>query len=265
MVNEDNKFSALIIDIRDEFLESLIEKCDQIEAYVLELGHTPQLRTFNELFRLLHNAKGSGGSHGLFYLVSICHQFEDLLVNTRATYSFDEGFVNEGLFLVDLIRQIVECERKGEDYDSADYAGIEKKLADISKRQHPHTKKILISDSSRTMAKFYVDAFKSIDSISATLTDNGFDALKRLFTSEYDLLICACEQKGLDGPALLSALRDSNSKNNGIPIILICNGAREHSFDYERILIIDRDENLGNNFLAQVKSTLEHDQRHNRQ
>ena len=143
--------------------------------------------------------------------------------------------------------------------ESPDYSALEKSLDDIVKPKAIVQKKILISDSSKTMAKFYQALFGDMVSIRATLTNNGLDTLKRLLVNEYNLLLTACEQDALNGVALSKALRASDSKNKHIPIILVCKSPCHEHVDMDNVLMIDRDNDLSKNILTHITTLLQLD------
>jgi chemotaxis protein histidine kinase CheA len=86
-------FQALLASMREAFLDELPERCGHFDALILSLETSPDDReAFNELYRGVHSLKGSGGTHGLSIITTICHQLENLLSETEARQAFGTVF-----------------------------------------------------------------------------------------------------------------------------------------------------------------------------
>ena len=71
-------FQQMLLQLRKTFLEDMPEKLDRLESLLLEIEKNGDGgEVFNELYRIVHSLKGSGGTHGLHIITTICHQLED--------------------------------------------------------------------------------------------------------------------------------------------------------------------------------------------
>jgi len=75
MTTNMEAFQALLEGMRADFLAELPERCDSFDESILALEKSPDDReAFNELYRGVHSLKGSGGTHGLSIITTLCHQ-----------------------------------------------------------------------------------------------------------------------------------------------------------------------------------------------
>jgi len=69
---------------------------------------------FNELFRGVHSLKGSGGTHGLGIITTVCHELENLLTETDVKNGFGAVFATRALAYVDILRRIEKVARQSQ-------------------------------------------------------------------------------------------------------------------------------------------------------
>jgi chemotaxis protein histidine kinase CheA len=71
---------ALLHQLKLTYIGELPDRFDHIGNQILSLeqkGYSQE--HYNELFRQVHSLKGSGGTHELHIITSICHLMEDYL------------------------------------------------------------------------------------------------------------------------------------------------------------------------------------------
>src|SRR5687767_14922183 len=95
--------------------------------------------------------------------------------------------------------------------------------------------KALVVEDSPTMRQLIVFALRRLKAVKVTEADDGVDALKKLQSDTFDILITDINMPVMDGLKLVGMVRkDGNHKN--IPIIIITTeGAQE---DRERALAL---------------------------
>lgn len=252
MIAKMEAFQALLESMREEFLCELPERCDACDDLILTLERTPGDReAFNELYRGVHSLKGSGGTHGLPIITTLCHQLENLLSETDAKRGFDAAFATRALAYVDLLRQVGTAAHQ----DKPDYSAIEAGLESLRQLTLQRRKAGLIAESSMVMAGLYQKALEALP-LQLTVVDNGLTALGRLLHEPFDFVIVGGELKDLNGMALMTAVRAAQARNQSIPAILV-SSKRDTIPEYARFSAsISRDQDLAGNLVAAVRAVL---------
>ena len=245
-------FQALLKGMREGFLAELPERCDNCDELILTLEKSPDDReAFNELYRSVHSLKGSGGTHGLSIITTLCHQLENLLTDTDAQKGFDPVFATRALAYVDLLRQVETAAQQ----DKPVYSTIEAELDALRVLTLQRRKAGLIAESSTAMAGLYQKALDALP-LQLTVMDNGLAALARLLHEPFDFVIVGRELKELNGVALMAALRSAQSPNQNVPAILV-SSKRDAVPDHVRFsAALSRDQKLAGNLVAAVRGVL---------
>jgi chemotaxis protein histidine kinase CheA len=245
-------FQALLAGMRQEFLGELPERCDCIDDLILTLEVSPNDReAFNELYRSVHSLKGSGGTHGLSIITTLCHQLENLISETDARRGFGEAFATRALAYVDLLRQVETIARQ----DRPDYSAIETALEVLRQLTLQRRKAGLIAESSTMMAGLYQKALETLP-LQLTVVDNGLMALGRLLHEPFDFVIVGGELKELNGMAMMAALRTAHARNQHVPAILISSRRDSISNHAGFSATLQRDQDLAGNLVAAVRTAL---------
>ncbi len=245
-------FQYLLQGMRERFLDELGERCDEFDNLILSLERNPANReAFDELYRGVHSLKGSGGTHGLPILTSICHQLENLLTEANGGDGFSEAVASQALAYVDLLRRAEGPGREENPDYSVVEAGLERlRLATLESRHA-----VLIAETSAMMTRICQKALDNLP-VRVNLVDNGLAALERLLHEPFDLLIVGRELKELNGPAVLAALRASQARNRNITAILLTSN-REDIPAFSRVdHILARDQKLAANLRAAAEKAL---------
>lgn len=245
-------FQALLARMREEFLAELPERCNRLDDLTLILENSPDERNaFDELFRGVHSLKGSGGTHGLSIITTICHQLENLLTETDAKHGFGSAFATISLAYIDLLRRAEESARQ----PNPNFAAIESALDTLRQSGLQSRKSGLIAESSPMMAAMYQQLLAEFP-VQLTLVENGLSALERLLHEHYDFVIVGRELKELNGIAMIVALRSSQVRNQLIPAVLV-SSKLDSVPDYAGFkATILRDKNMADNLLAAVQGVL---------
>lgn len=95
--------------------------------------------------------------------------------------------------------------------------------------------KALVVEDSPTMRQLIVFALRRLQSLKVTEADDGVDALKKLQTEKFDILITDINMPIMDGLKLVSVVRKDGTHKD-IPIVIITTeGAQE---DRQRALAL---------------------------
>ncbi len=237
---ESNHAQQLLQQLRIDYLHELPSLCDEIESLVLTLAETFSAN-YEELYRRVHSMKGSGGVHGLSVITTICHNLEgllsDLVEDGRGVSPNDTRML---LSYVDLIRKVQAHACAG----GSDFQSIENELGQIRQQVLEDLYPIILVEPSRIIAQLCAEALKELP-VKLSIVDDGLEALTELLRNQYSMLITANEAKTLNGLALASALRLSDSPNRNIKTALLTSkseltAAESDNVDY----LVHRDTEL---------------------
>lgn len=246
-------FHELLAKMRNEFLAELPDRCDKLDDLILMLEKFPGDReVFNELYRAVHSLKGSGGTHGLSIITTICHQLENHLTETDSKEVFGQVFASRALGYVDLLRRVEELAQQ----QSPNYSAIEHDLEVLRQSGLQSRKTGLVVESSPMMSKFYQQILADLP-LQLTMVDNGMTALERLLHEPFDFVIVGRETKELNGIALMVAVRAAQVRNHNIPAILVSSkldAIPGHAGFKAAIL---RDQSLADNLIGAVRGMLQ--------
>jgi len=244
----------LLEQLKEAFLSELPEQCQQLSRLVLSLAQQPENHdVYEELYRGIHSLKGTAGTHGLHIISQICHHFEDLLgtLDDEST-QIDNPFTDTCLSYIDLIQDAVKIAQNC----STDFTAIEDELERIRESLNKNNYRGLIVEPSSMMTLMYKDALSSLP-VQLSLLDNGLKALEHLLLEKFDFLILGKELKLLNGAALISALRASDSINSNIATIMVTTDDKKNIPDYQRPdYLIKRDTQLTSSLLKTVQSVI---------
>lgn len=245
-------FQALLAKLRDEFLGELGERCDRLDELILVLEKSSgESDAYNELYRGVHSLKGSGGTHGLSMITTICHQLENLLTDSAECMDFGRAFATRALAYVDLLRRVEQIARS----DNQNYAVLESDLGALRHAGLCSRKIGLIVESSPMMSKFYQQALESVQ-LQLAIVDNGFTALERLLRESFDIVIIGREVREMNGIAVMVAVRASQTQNQNIPAILVSSNLDSVPEYAAFSATISRDQKLAENLLGAVLASL---------
>jgi CheY-like chemotaxis protein len=206
-------FAALMAELLAEFLDELPSRCNDLEEAILQL-ETGEPDAFDELYRQVHSLKGTGGGVGIPVITTICHQFESFLSDVR--HRFDRNAANTALAYVDLVRRTIPPSGR----EAAGLAAIEQSLDTLRALRLSGRISLLVVEPSQALRRMYQDEFAT-PHIRAHILENGMHALERLLHEAFDMLIISRELSGLNGLAVVAALREARCRNSDIPAILV--------------------------------------------
>lgn len=208
----------LLQQLKGSFLDELAERCNELELLSLALANKGGAQdNYDELYRKVHSLKGIAGTHGVPVISTICHHFEDHLNVLEDDFgNIDDDFIDACLAYVDLIASTAREAMKAD----PNYTETEKRLEKIRQELLEDNLAVLIVESSPLMVKVYQSALSKL-SVQTIIVSDGLQALERLLQERFDFVIMGNALKTLNGVALISALKASESINSGIHTIMI--------------------------------------------
>lgn len=234
------------------YLEELPTKLDRVEALVLRLGRGEE-GCYEDLYRNVHSIKGSAGTHGFGEHSSICHQFEDQL---SAIDVSDATLLSHQ---VDILLKYVDVLRDATDVAIAGggYSAVHEQLNELRRARLSNQIPGLIIESSNTTVMLCRQALAQLP-VELTIERNGLVALERLLHSRYAFVISGYQLEGLNGLAVMSALRMSGLVEKDTPFILLTSGQDKNvSGPFKPDAIIKRDTQLLGALKQAVKNIIE--------
>lgn len=198
--------------LKDDFLQQLTQHCFELERLVFALATGSDITTdYDSLFRLMHNLKGAGGTHGVPLVTSICHVFEDNLSTQRDSHKFDKAFVDHSLTLVDLLRRVASDSEENS-------AGIAAELDIIRQTLRRNLSTVMVLESSKLMLTLLENAFAQMP-VQLTVIADGMQALNRLLHEPVDVIIASNNISSLSGLAVTSAIKANAALNANVPVL----------------------------------------------
>ena len=245
----------MLKQMREGFLGELPERLDLMESLLLAMeGGVEADEAFRGTFRLIHSIKGSGGTHGFHILTTICHAFEDALQSRVSNGVMAPGGVDLCLGYLDLLRTTTWDLENGLE----DFSPVLAHLGALQEVAHPKLQRVMLLEPSRLSVSIYAHGLQGLPLDLVPMGD-GYHALLRLLKEPFRLLITANELDFLNGPALLSALRLSNSVNVDIKAILITSSqvkGRGHGWKTDADLVLVKNRRISSNLRQGVMGLL---------
>ncbi|MCX7627585.1 MAG: Hpt domain-containing protein [Methylophilaceae bacterium] len=248
----DRSSSQTLTDrFRREFIDELGERFRTIERLIISLENTASSKeTLATLFRIIHSIKGGGSTFGLQILAAICHPFEELIQNASEAPAVPKEFIGLALAYLDLLQQTaVAIQSSSEDYDLT-----EKKLAALHQQAFHRRFSMAVVVNARMLRDVCFEIGKSLDARLIQF-DDSYNALQRVLTEPFDVVIASSELYPLRGEALIAAINLSYRHAQGLATILISASqekARHVKRDIDPDFVVLRDKD----FVARLQAII---------
>lgn len=196
---------AMLYKLKLGYLAELPERLDEIEQLILQLEQQGmQDAPYHELYRKVHSLKGSGGTYGVHALSAACHPFEDFLSQQQATAAQWDGqhFANVSFAYLDVLRRVMRQLQQQPDQEF----DVGPLLAAVRKQESGPRYQALLVENSTVVIKL-ISRVLHRHKFNVTLQNDGYLALGRVLTENFDLLITAQEVRHLNGSALIAAIK----------------------------------------------------------
>jgi len=241
-------FADVMEGYKKDYLADLPAVFDNLESQLLKLEKAKiQEDSLAELYRSVHNLKGSAGSYDLAIISNISHQLEDLLAD------YSNSSTETYMKYIDLMRQALQ---EAINSENPNFISIESELYKYQKSLTKNKLLGVIVDASRHNTLMLQQILRPC-SIKLTVMNDGLVALSRLLFVKYDLLIISKEIPSLSGTALVNSLRTTNCLNKNIKIIMLSS----NEIDNNQQLVgpdckIVRDKHFDTNIIDAVQKVL---------
>ena len=212
------EFARMLAEMRDAYLAELPQRLEGIEALMLDVDRTDDFADLYEtLYREVHSIKGSAGTHGLHAISTVCHNLEDCLAEVSAEQSkITQDHKNNWLAYLDLLVKTSEKYQQGEE----DFADIEDEI-DKLRHTSPGVKYRALMIEPSGMHAQMCEKVLSKYGVSFSYASDGYEALGRLLSEPFDILVTSLQIPRLDGQALIGALRLGSKRNREMKTILL--------------------------------------------
>ncbi len=213
-----DEFTRMLAQMRSAYLAELPQRLADTEALILEANKTADFaELYESLYRNVHSMKGSAGTHGLHIISAICHNFEDMLAEVSGEQSkINQAVINNWLTYLDLLDKARQRLEHGED----NFADIQQALDELRCSSPEIKYKALMIEPSAMYAQMCEQVF-SAHGVNFAYANDGYEALGRLLSEPFDILITSMQLPRLGGLALIGALRMSSSRNNQIKSVIL--------------------------------------------
>jgi len=209
---------AMLQQIRDAFLAEFPSRLEDLESQILEMKSSEAFReNYHNVYGNVHSIKGSAGTHGLDIFTTICHAFEDEIIEVDESQShLDEEQTSKWLSFIDLLRQALNfVHDKVEDFSE-----IENAMEVLRGKGKDFEFEALLVVENEIYKQLCASAFEN-HSVKYSHVSTGYQAIGRLLKQPFDLLVTNMELPDLQGNAVISAIKMSHSRNNSISSVLL--------------------------------------------
>ncbi|MBT7443617.1 MAG: hypothetical protein HN790_06580 [Methylococcales bacterium] len=205
------KMQQMLAEMKASFVADLPSQFDEFEQLIIALERScDPMAESAELCREVHSIKGAAGTHGLPIITTICHHLEDQL------QLFSDDYIEHSLRYIDLMREALDL---SED-EVPNFSPIEEKLSKMRREFSKHSMIGLVVESSKLITMIEQDILSNYP-VELTFLSDGLIALEHLLSEKFDFIITSQEVSSLNGIALISAVRASDSTNKNIKAILL--------------------------------------------
>jgi len=250
MGDSSDAFSKMLEEHRQNYLEDLPDKLDDLEQLIQQFDKTESpIELSQEIFRDVHSLKGSAGTFGLPVITSICHQLEEHISE------FSDHYADTCLPYVELMREAVDIAGS----DNPVFAELETRLYKYQKKITANKLLVASIDSSRLNNSIIAQILEQYP-VKVTVMTDGLSALSRLLFVKFDLIITTRELPSLSGPSLIGALQATNCANNDVSTILLTSndrGGKDLQYCKPSSVVV-RNKDLSQNLENAIESIFPH-------
>lgn len=234
-------------EIQADFLEDLTEKLAFINQNMLQLQKIGfDQKTIREIYRTLHNIKGTSATLGLPEFSVIAHKAEDFLsLLIDRTIELNDTTQTEFYTMLDALDQLKILHKNNSSKEQIqDF--LNHKVKTLKKKE----KVILLVENSKSIRK-YIKKGLTQEGFTVIEAQDSLGALIRAITEHIDFLITSKEQAMIDGVNLINMVKANEFKSQVYTILI----TTEETANPNINKIIVKDKELLNNILATIRNT----------
>jgi len=256
MADNEQALDRLFQQFRKAFLDEMPERLDAIDGLVSRLRQTRDGRTpiLEDLYRQVHNIKGSSATFGEHVVMAVCHRMEDLIrALVTGTMAVDARSVEFLARYGDLLRQghaLALSEGEG-------HAAVEAALDRLHEQIAGSRLTALVVVNSRVVRLICHEVLSELD-VRLVEVDDALTALHRALSEPFDLVIVSSELGFLKGEALIAAVKLSPGRQHHATTILVSGSSRlrPHKRNTDPDHVIRRDTDFVRNLRRLVAARL---------
>jgi len=236
--NNATHIEALLAQLRVEFLQELPSRIVALENLVLQKNSE---ENYQEIFRRIHNLKGSGSTHGIDILSFACHQLEEALQQHGQDHVLSDSLGKELLLsYLDILRLIQKQAAGGQ----SNYTEIRETLQNLRLRHSGEKAEVLVVEPTTTSSQLISESLAQLP-VHITCTDSGLAGLELLLHRKFHIVISAMETSALSGTALIASVKSTPQYEKDTICILI--SSNPHEFESSNLTpdyVLHRDTEL---------------------
>jgi len=196
----------------DENLDTLEQDLIKLEALSEEGSGSTDKETVDRIFRMLHTLKGGAGFLGLEKIAKLAHAGENLLDEVRhGQVAVDKTVMDALLHTIDSLKQLLQCQKAGEDDASIDTTALRTILETLAKGEKVETKLTRQAPKAETVPEKVTAVPAAVgvnineELLASVLADETLDPSR---DTEADAAITTVNQVGVNQELLASVLAD---------------------------------------------------------
>lgn len=256
MVDDIPDMDAILAQMKDQFLDTAIEKIDQLYDVLKKLsaGKRDDKALQDEFRREIHSLKGMGGTFQMPLVTEICHKFELYL---EGETHFSERLVEGCHQFIDRLTDLINSTSDHSDDTFVDWVGrLPLKIDAVEDTKLADSKKIAV---------IVIDPEALACDVKASFIENGFEVIvfRSAFAAfEYTFMnvpavFIISEQSGdVNGAEILRALRAVKSLTR-TALAMICSDRRQALKENLKSVHLLSEKNIDNdvmNFISIIVS-----------
>lgn len=204
-------------DLSRAFLDQIEDDLIMFESVFIDISKGQlNLDTYDEVMRVLHSQKGAAGALCYNVIMAAIHQMEDYLVSWHK----EQDAFNLDLLLskIDVIRRVSALALDASLSRKQFLTEYDNLRLDLRNRP-TEVKKILVIDTLHATSILLREQLKG-RGFEVTICHDGYEGLGRLLHENYSGVVCGGMVLGMDGPAIVAAIK-LNAATSSIPIVMV--------------------------------------------
>lgn len=192
--------AKLIRELRIEYVDSAIDGIEELTNEITDLDQNFSKELHRNIARKIHSLKGTSGSFGLYEVSSLAHVFEEHFNHLDKKIDDVDLLYNIlddiALILKEYTKNISDAELK---------EALEKIMKQSRAKTNPEKINILLADSTKVIASGIQRICQ--DQAIVSKSSDGLQALSRMITENFDVVIVSKHLSKLNGLSCIAAIK----------------------------------------------------------